>query len=225
MAAFAFLFVMVSASVSAAGGGGFIIEEYLPAPPLVAGNYTPEDATALKCSTLTTISERVGCRLDLTYENELAYLPEECRALEGTPRAECKQFYSSVQQCWSGVNMADPVDCARRSLGLGKNISADLATCTGEDTCIGNITQRTHSLIKFRMYNLEWKAEYLLEDELPEIGVHMSRELLVDLVVNLELKKQEYNEAKTLAEKKVVLQGARSLWQSFGSKVKQEVGI
>jgi hypothetical protein len=225
MVAIAFLFAMASASVSAAGGGGFIIEKNLPAPPLVAGNYTPEDAASLKCSTLTTIGERVGCRLDLTYENELAYLPEECRALEGTPRAECKQFYSSVQQCWSGVNMADPVDCARRSLGLGKNISADLATCTGESTCIGNITQRTHSLIKFRLYNAEWKAEYLIEDELPEIGVHMSRELLVDFVVSLEVKKQEYNAAITLDEKQHVIRSAQMMWLSFADKVREAAGI
>ncbi len=215
------LFILLTAAVIAAGGGGAPIVVPKAEPKVPSSGVTPEESSAFKCSTLATIQERISCRLELKSDNELNYLPEECRALSGDKRDSCKGFYSSVQSCWVGNNRANPVACVRSQLTIGKNISAEVKACEGNATCVQDVSERVHSLAKFRIYNLEWKAEYLLEQE----GVSISRELLVDLVKNLELKKQEYNNAITISEKQQVLRDARQLWQSFASKVKEKVGI
>ena len=188
-------------------------------PPQVAGNYTPEEAETLKCSTLSSRCGRISCRISLKQENELNYLPEECRALDGGKRESCKVFYSSVQSCWLPESQANPVACVRSQLSLGKNISEQVKACGGNSSCISEVAEKVHQLNKFRLYNLEWKAEYLAEEE----GTGISHELLVDLVDKLEQKKLEYNGAAALKEKKQVLVDAKKIWQSFVKKVKGKV--
>ena len=95
-----------------------------------------------------------------------------------------------------------------------------MQACKGNATCIGDVAEKVHSLNKFRIYNLEWKAEYLAEQE----GIAINHELLVDLVTNLELKKQDYNAAGTVAEKKESIMEAKNLWKSFADKVRTQVG-
>lgn len=209
----ALVFALLAVSVFAAGGGGGPV--VVPEKPAVHLDVTAEEASSLKCSTLTTVQERVSCRIGLPEENEFDYLPEECRSLDGNAREKCKGFYSSVQKCWVGENLNSPVGCARRVLGLGSSVSEAVAACKGKRACLSGVAASVDSLNKFRLYNLEWKAEYAAENE----GVDVNHELLVDLIVNLERKKLEYNAALTVAEKKLVLLDAQRLWRSFVSKV------
>ena len=184
--------VLTVAVIAAGGGGGTIIRPPTePEPEPLPDGLTDEEVSTLKCSTLKTINERVSCRINLERENELYYLPEECRALDGDDREKCKDFYNSVQTCWTGSNAENPVACARNQLGLSSDIAGQIASCT-DDACVNDVTDKVHSLVKFRLYNLEWKAEYLVDE-----GVDINHELLVDVVANLELKKQQYNEAAT----------------------------
>ena len=218
--------MLLAITVIAAGGGGSPIIRTLPEPepepdPILL-EISQEEYDTLKCSTLKTIGERVSCRINLEQENELNYLPEECRALEksGNDRVKCKNFYNSVQTCWIGSNQANPVACARTQLALGQSISSEISSCDGNSDCINDVTEKIHSLNKFRLYNLEWKAEYLIEE-----GVNINHELLVDLISNLELKKQKYNAAQTIQEKKQIIRNAQSLWQSFANKIRKQEGI
>jgi len=225
------LFLLLVASIllavvvfAAGGGGGSIVKkpEPEPEPDPILLEISQDEFDNLKCSTFKTINERVSCRINLKQETELNYLPEECRALplSSPERENCKNFYNSVQTCWVGDNMNNPVACSRNQLGLSSSISADLNACEGDSICIADVTDKVHSLTKFRLYNLEWKAEYLTEE-----GVDVNHELLVDLITNLELKKQKYNAAETIDEKKQVIRAAQSLWQSFGNKIRKQVGI
>ncbi|MBI2664167.1 hypothetical protein HYX10_02390 [Candidatus Woesearchaeota archaeon] len=214
--------MLASAAFAAGGGGGSIVVKKEPEPekPAYLQEISQDEADSLKCSTLATINERVSCRINLEQENELYYLPEECRALDGGSREKCKAFYSSVQVCWNRENRHDPVGCARNKLGLSESIAADVAGCGSDALCIAAVADKVHSLAKFRLYNLEWKAEYLVEE-----GISVNHELLVDLVVNLELKKQEYNAAETIPDKIGVLRAAQRIWQKFAERIKQQEGL
>ena len=218
---FVLCFVLSVSVVLAAGGGGGspVVVKKLEPKPFVPADVTPDEAANLKCSALKSINERVSCRIGLEGENEFNYLPEECRSLNGSSRENCKGFYSSVQSCWASVSDADSVACVRRQLNLGGDVSSDVSSCAGDGVCLKDVAERVHSLNKFRLYNLEWKAEYLVESE----GVPISRELLVDLVVNLELKKQEYNSAVDIEGKIQALRGVRQIWKSFADKVRTQV--
>ncbi len=71
-------------------------------------------------------------------------------------------------------------------------------------------------MIKFRFYDLEERAE-----EMEELGV--SEELISEFVTNLEMKKQEFNNAKTKEERKQIILDVRKLWQDFIKDAKGQI--
>jgi hypothetical protein len=71
-----------------------------------------------RCSDLPTMRERIACRIKLKHENELNYLPEECRVLTGLERAKCINNYKNTIICFSKESDEEIVNCARRAIGL-----------------------------------------------------------------------------------------------------------
>lgn len=195
--------------------------ENVEKPPMPPTDITAAEAERYKCSTITSARERIRCRINLQEENELNYLPEECRALNGSARGNCVSNYNLVQKCWDFARDEQRIGCAKREFGLNGTVASQKAICEGltgteRSNCILQLRDKVDTVVKFRMYNLEEKAQ-----RLKARGV--SEELVVDFVTLIEQKKQEYNNAKTGEEKKAIVREVKELWQSFITNAKRQV--
>jgi len=180
----------------------------------------------LKCGNLKTIKERVSCRIDQEeYEQEeeleLYYLPEECRALSGHERGICIARYKSVQTCWKFPIGDERVSCAKRATKL-ETIQEEKETCnklTGQEksTCVKEIKNKVYNIIKWRFYDLEERAEDFMHRGL------VDEESVSNLIVNLEQKKIEFNEATTKEERKNIILDVRDDWKEFVEIVKRNL--
>ncbi len=167
------------------------------------------------CADLLSMFDRVKCRLSLSpseRENELkvVYLPEECRALQ-EKRNKCIALYDSLQKCWKFDGEAR-INCVKNEIRSG-DIKEEKNKCK-DDACLSTLKEKVYSLIKFRFYNLEEKAERMLED-----GTDIN--IVSDFVTSIELKKQEFNSAKSFEERKKIILEVRDLWREFLDAVKK----
>ncbi len=191
-----------------------------PAQPK-AGEVTPDEAAKYKCSSISTTQDRIRCRLSLAEENEYDYLPEECRAQVNQSREKCVANYKKAQACWTSLNDTERFSCAKSAFGLAGTVASQKAACdaltgTNRSNCILDLRDRVDVVVKFRIYNLEEKAQRLMNK-----GV--SEELVVDFVTLMEKSKQEYNAAKIIAEKKSIVAQVQETWQLFITKAKPQV--
>ena len=184
---------------------------------------TADLSQGLKCGNLASREERVRCRLDLeeeeyAIENYLSYLPEECRDLIGERKNDCINLYKKTQRCWQFPVGESRLQCVRENLNLGRTLSAETRNCDGRGTeraqCISDVREKAFNLIKFRFYDLEERAEKLLEQG------RVSQEDVVLLVSKLEEKKVEFNNAATIAQKRAIILEVRQIWREFAGKIK-----
>ncbi|MBI4438545.1 hypothetical protein HY640_01275, partial [Candidatus Woesearchaeota archaeon] len=137
---------------------------------------------AYKCSEFSSRKERIRCRIGLEAENEPGYLPEECRAMIGAARGNCTRNYALVQKCWQFPSDKRRFECARNEFAL-RNVASERAECEvlgdNKSACMRQLRGKVDLEVKFRIYNLEEKAE-----KLKSMGV--SEDLVVDLVMKLE---------------------------------------
>jgi predicted DNA-binding protein YlxM (UPF0122 family) len=172
----------------------------------------------LKCSDLPTMRERIACRIKLKQENELNYLPEECRVLTGLERAKCINNYKTTILCFNKESDAERVNCARRAIGLQiATIQQAREDCKGNQTCLNELKEKVFTLIKFRFYNLEYKAQEIMEK------YNISESLVVDFISSIETKKQEFNNASSIEDKKQIIKDVSNLWRQFIYQVKSEI--
>jgi len=180
----------------------------------------------LKCGDLPTLRERVECRIELSEyelgkELELQYLPEECRTIINQGLQEsCIQRYESVQQCWQNPVGPSRISCVKKQFNLG-DIKDEKATClasnpSNKETCLNELEDKVFALVKFRVYDLEERAEELLEEG-------ASEEAVINLVAKLEEKKLEFNDASTIEDKKNVIKAVRNIWQDFVNEIKDQI--
>ena len=166
------------------------------------------EGDGFKCSGLLTTKDRVRCRVNLDEEDEYNYLPEECRS--AVARDECISTYKKFQTCFSPEKDSERVGCAKKALGVG-DLPIERARCDviGADNrpCLKKLKERIFSLIKFRIYNLEYKAQ-----ELKRIA---SDDIIIDLITDLENKKVEFNSTVTMQEKIDVLNQVKQRWAKF----------
>lgn len=189
-----------------------------PAAPK-PGEVTLEEASKYKCSSLEIMRERIKCRLKLAEENEYDYLPEECRAQINESREKCVVNYKKSQSCWTSLNDTERFKCAASAFGLVGTVAAQKAVCDGltgtnRSSCILELRDRVDAVVKFRIYNLEDKAQRLLKKGLAD------EESVTNFVTAMEQLKQSYNDAKTVAEKKETVRGVQKRWQAFITNVK-----
>jgi hypothetical protein len=172
----------------------------------------------LKCSDLPTMRERIACRIKLKQENELNYLPEECRVLTGLERAKCINNYKTTILCFNKESDAERVNCARRAIGLQiATIQQAKLDCKGNQTCLNELKEKVFTLIKFRFYNLEYKAQEIMRK------YNISESIVVNFISSIESKKQEFNNATSIEEKKRIVQDVMNLWRQFIDQVKSEI--
>ena len=186
------------------------------------GEVSSEESVRYKCSTVSTMRDRIKCRLNLTEENEYNYLPEECRALVNESRVNCVANYKKSQSCWVSLRDTERFECAKSAFGLVGTVASQKAACDGltgtnRSSCILKLRDRVDAVVKFRIYNLEEKAQSLMQKGL------VSEESATDFVTAMEQQKQNYNEAKTTAEKKTIIIGVQGSWQEFITNAKRQV--
>ncbi len=105
----------------------------------------------------------------------------------------------------------------RRILNVG-DIEGSKQICeksSNKAKCGAELRKGVYGIIKFRFYNLEEKAEEYLEEG--KAGL----DDVVEIVTLLEGKKQEFNKAKTIDERKKIILNARAAWKEFEDSVKK----
>lgn len=231
-----FIFIMMiilssyDALAAGSGGGGRVIkraqtsQETSQQETNEVQQKVVDLSQGLKCGNLASREERVRCRLNLedeeyAKENELSYLPEECRDLAGERKNNCISLYKKTQRCWQFSVGESRLQCVRENLNLGRSLSAEIRNCDARGTerakCISDVREKTFNLIKFRFYDLEERAEKLAEEG------KVSSDDLVLLVTKLEEKKVEFNNAATIAQKRAIVLEVRQIWKEFVKKVRR----
>ena len=175
----------------------------------------------LQCGEIESMRERVLCRLKLTpaglereYTHE--YLPEECRGEVKDKQQKCIDRYKSYKPCWKVPVGQGRIACARTALQLSGDIPQAKRTCANDETCMKDLRWRVHALIKFRMYDLEERAEALQEK-----GADV--EAIADFVTLIGENKQAYNTATTKEERKNIILNVREGWKTFVLRVKDQI--
>ncbi|RJP43650.1 hypothetical protein C4587_02835 [Candidatus Parcubacteria bacterium] len=202
-------------------------EGWCPAPPALPPVQTPKEvpsAPQLRCGNKAALRERVACRLglsetELRTELEIQYLPEECRALGADSRQSCVAQYRAFQPCWQMPLGPGRVACGRQVLKLGPVISEEVKICRGKTgteqaICKADLRERVFSMIKFRFYELEERAEEILENA-------ENKKPLEDFQVLIETKKQEFNAAGSKEERRQIILDVRSGWQKFVEEARE----
>ncbi len=191
---------------------------------------TPPPATKkacekLQCGDEPNLRDRIACRLNLapeglTRELEIQYLPEECRALKDkSEQNKCIALYRSYQPCWNVTAGEGRFSCARNVLKLGPVLSEEVKTCQGKTgqeqvACKEAVKEKVFLMIKFRLYDLEERAEELAEEGKADIND------VADFVALVEQRKQAFDNAKTKEERREIILDVRAAWQEFIKKVK-----
>lgn len=178
----------------------------------------------LQCADKPTVKERVLCRLNLTpaaiaREYELEYLPEECKLkTSNKEKNDCIKRYLSFKPCWEKPVGEERSLCAKNALGIVNNASQEMNTCLGKtprvaETCKNDIRKKVYEMIKFRFYDLEERAEELIEEG-------ADQNLVADFSIFILQKKEEFNKAKNNEERKKIILDVRKEWKKFVQAVK-----
>ena len=185
-----------------------------PKPDEIAScAYVSEILSSLKCYNLATMKERIGCRLsladeELSKELKISYLPEECRALKNDAyKEDCIMLYSKSQPCWKLPIGPQRMSCLKHTLEI-KNIKEEKLSCTNP-SCFAGLRKKVYTLIKFRFYDLEERAEGLYEKGL------ISNEQEVEIITKLEEKKIEFNQANSKEQRKQIILEVKKVWRDF----------
>lgn len=189
--------------------------------PIESGTcaYVSEILSSLKCYNLDSIEKRVQCRLDLTKDDlkkelEIAYLPEECRAIsDAGDKEDCVLLYSKSQKCWS-LPISSRTDCLKRILNL-KDIKEEKQSCNNNPSCSLSLKKNVYALIKFRFYDLEERTEGMYKKGL------ISKEKAADLIASLEEKKIAFNQANSKEERKQIIIDTKTMWNNFISGLRK----
>ncbi len=196
---------MVISIVNAASTGG--------------GGQTPYvqqfDERKLSCSNESTLRERVACRYNLP-ENykELNFLPEECKQLGGKARDDCLFLYDKARPCWAIKDWHNQESCLKEKVWVF-DINAEKQKCS-DTACLYALRTKVYSVVKLRFYALEERAE--------KLGEHgASKESIINLVTDLEQQKLNFNKAKTVDERKAIVQHVKDLWKGFRKKTVEEI--
>ena len=167
------------------------------------------DESKLKCRDNETLKERVRCRLrNVLSEEKLDYMPEECKALEGKKRKDCLLTYEKVHKCLFLPNKTARYNCLKNKLEID-DIETEKMNCA-DLTCKTKLREKVFNYVKFRLYELQEKAEKLLERGADEIEV-------VDFIAKLDGAKVEFNNATSIDAKKAVLKKVQGQWKEFKS--------
>lgn len=172
----------------------------------------------LRCGQLSKLSERISCRLrltdkDLANEFKILYAPETCKSIKDQEeKIECIKLYQNLGPCWQISVGSARNACAKKTIGLdnitqGKSECSKLKKAT-KQACLDSLLDQVRYLTVFRMYDLEVRAETLMKR-----GV--SENLVADLELFIETKKQEMYQTDVTTDWKRIIQEVQQRWREF----------
>ncbi|MEK6981871.1 MAG: carboxypeptidase-like regulatory domain-containing protein [Candidatus Micrarchaeota archaeon] len=175
------------------------------------------------CTEGRTIRERVKCYLTLSVDKieNIRYIPEECNVPNETEKNSCIVLYRKLQTCRVEEFETDKEreTCIRPKIALKNDLKDEVKDCkdmqntSDRKACVVNLKEKVFTLVKFRMYNLVYKAE-----ELSLQGI--DSEAVTDFVVYLNQAKIRFNSAVTIKEKKEIVKEVIIEWKKFKSLAK-----
>ncbi|MFH0971990.1 MAG: PEGA domain-containing protein [Candidatus Micrarchaeota archaeon] len=191
--------------------------EVVPSPTPTPSPSPIPTPTDYNCSQKT-LAERVKCRIDLredAFAEKNPFAPEECRLLEGSEEGECISSYARLKVCTQPKDYKQKEICAISYLRL-RNPADEKAECEKKSAaekadCIAQLRKKVYILAKFRIYSLEEQALKLLDKGVKE-------ETVSDVIINLEQKKQRFNDANNLEQRKQAIWDAKKVWSDFKAK-------
>ncbi len=173
------------------------------------------------CNTVATVKDRAICRR-YSQNTRAEFIPEECRTVEGeTQRALCIQKYRKLERCRNLVaSTGEKNRCAMGELNLPatSNVAEQYSECrnaTNKGECRAALKDKVYSMVKFRIYALEERAEMFAEK-----GI-VTDERAAEFIAYLEDAKKRFNSASDLAGKIAVLKEVRTSWGKFVSEARQ----
>ena len=179
------------------------------------------------CEQGETMKERIKCVLNLPdeYVNEVRYVPEECKVIKDEgQKSECIQSYKVQQTCRDGFETdAEREECIKPKLGLSEDLQENIDVCkakiglNNQQLCFQDLKENVLKLVKFRMYNLVYKVYELWE--VKGLGLNET----ADFIALIYEKKLEFNDAKTISEKKEVVKSLKNEWEKFKEEIKQQI--
>jgi hypothetical protein len=185
----------------------------------VTCQYVSEIIRNLRCTNQETMRERIACRLrlsdeDLAKELEISYLPEECRGImDGREKDDCVKLYAQSRPCWR-LEMGDLRNgCLREILNL-TDINTHRENCRSMPGCAKELRTRVYALAKFKIYDLEERAEDMME-----LGL-ITEEEAAGIITKLENHKLLFNEATNRDERIIVLNNVKADWKEFMDDVR-----
>ena len=146
----------------------------------------------LKCGNLSSLSERVQCRLklsdaELKKEFEIQYFPEYCRAQESEEKKqECITLYRSFSSCWKMPIGDKRLECVKKTIGYHKSLESEQAKCAADNsaprktTCQKNLSEKKAHFILFQMYDYEFQAESFFRQKRATLSETASFDVMVE---------------------------------------------
>lgn len=169
----------------------------------------------LKCGNLSTMQERVRCRLELSpdeleREDAAQYLPEECRATDvASAQAACVTRHRSLQPCLAKPVGDERVACAQTTLGLDRSVDELVRQCRGQRACLLGVQEKVYDLTKFRLSDLQQRARELLAAKAVDVS------LASTFISAVEEQKLAFNLATDNRERQQILYAVRKTWQEL----------
>lgn len=186
----------------------------------------PEESrvcAGLRCGHLATLKERISCRLrlsnqELANEFKILFAPEACKAFrDQSEKVECIRLYQRLGSCWQ-ISVGNARNaCARNIIGI-ENIVQGKSECgrlknKERQKCLDDLKEKVLYLVVFRLYDLEVRAETLMERGAPV-------ELVTDLETFIETKKREMYATDNTADWKRIVMEVQGKWREFINRVR-----
>jgi len=173
--------------------------------------YVSTLSKSLECADLSTLKQRIGCRLGLDKSPppglNIAFMPEECSTLfDAVSTDACIMRYSNAESCW-GSDSSKTDSCLKRQFNL-TNLMSRRNACN-DASCTSSLTDDVDSLAKFRIQELENRAATMLSKGL------ITQDDAVNIIYYLEEQKLALNNAPTNTDKIRYLSDVKNKWTSF----------
>jgi hypothetical protein len=164
-------------------------------------------------------------------ENKDAYFPEGCRRGNESWQENCKKRYKAIGPCWydDNYNRNDSeyksknsyeggrvIGCLKSKLQLPDRLLPIETYCKDKDaSCPEEYKKAVHDLIVARFYDVEERAEILLEQG------RATQENAVEFITFIGEQKIAFYDATTKEERKTVIQKVIDQWKIFTNSLTQ----
>jgi hypothetical protein len=166
-----------------------------------------------KCD-LPTMKERLRCFINLPDEDirNINYIPEDCRVKMLNERNDCIEKYRLFQTCRYEKTDEERDKCIIPKLNISNTVREEVEKCKQlipqqRNICMTKIKEKVLLLVKFRIYNLVYKAQKFRDLGVPEENVVEILEKIANAKINIERGNKE--------DKIRTLENLKNEWANF----------